>query len=141
MANNNVYPNSDEIEARERQFRAQRMEEEAKVRSKFGDQEERKHERERLAQEWEKMELDRLNGAPEREVWRNHLIRMYKMSQSIKDGDKSRRRASHFAAAGLRTAAQMFADRAAKLGKGLNSYSKKGAVLKELNTFNKWVKK
>lgn len=131
------YPSSDQVHAKTRRFEAEGMEEEAKVRDVFGDKEQRKHEQDRLNQEWEKIGQDKGGNLSEKDVWSNHVRRMRRMSATIKDTGKALRRAQHFEAAGLGTASALFSERAQTLAKKESNVP----VVKGLARFNAWVVK
>lgn len=141
MAKNILYPTSDELSARERRHQAAKMEEEAKIRGKFGDPESRDHERLRLGQEWEKIQADQKKGMKDDQVWQNHVDRMSRMSNSLKDPSKCERRAQHFDAVGLKSAGLMFRQRAATLKSKIanKAATPKQGVVKSLERFNKEV--
>jgi len=137
MAKEIVVPSSDERNVRARKFWAQQMEDEAQASQVFGDKDERRHERLRVQQEWEKMAHDKKEGLDDRSAWRGHCQRMFRMAHSIMDPQKALRRARHFEAEGLTTAANFFYNRAQKLsGREEKAMGQKEDVLKELQSFN-----
>lgn len=141
MNKNEGYPSTDELKGRERSFWANRMDEEHSIRSQYGSPEEREHEKTRVAQEWDKMERDKNQGLKDHDIWGNHLGRMTRMAESIRDAGKAERRARHLELAGLATAAKIFYNRAQQLQGGTSGKidAQKDILIDNLEKFSGWV--
>jgi len=133
-------PSSDDLKDQARRFLVGHMENVARLAGALGDKGDRKHERKRVGQEWEKIAHDKKKGASEEEAWHGHLDRMQRMAESIGDPDKALRRARHLEAAGFSTAAKFFYARAQKLGAEVPGMEK-SAAMGNLEQFNEWVQK
>jgi len=133
-------PSSDDLKDQARRFLVGHMENVARLAGALGDKGERKHERKRVGQEWEKIAHDKKKGASEEEAWRGHLDRMQRMAESIGDPDKALRRARHLEAEGFGAAAKFFYARAQKLGAEVPGMEK-SVAMGNLEQFNEWVQK
>ena len=142
MNKNDGYPTENDMKDRERSFWAGRMEEEAQIRAKYGDPSEREHERLRVSQEWDKIEADKKKGLSDYDIWQNHVDRMKRMAESLKNAGKALRRARHFELAGLTTASKFFNARAQQLA-GDDSEgqmdAQKDILVSNLTKFSEWA--
>lgn len=111
----NPYPSDDAIERQGRVFQAKSMEDEAQLRSVFGNREQRKYEQGKVLQEWQRIKDDQNKGLSEDDVWANHLDRMSMVAESMKSAQQALRRASHLELEGLTSASGIFRDRASEL--------------------------
>ena len=136
------YPSRDEIEHNRRTMAAKSMEDEAKIRSIYGDPATREREKSVVLGEWKRIQQDQQSGLSDDDVWANHLDRVNQIANAATNPRAAMCRAAHFELEGLTTAASVFNERAEVLTNKQSGIMTKGIKdIARLSIGGAWLRK